>query len=112
MSGIFAQPSFVEFWHELENGPHAAVHGSISGDMISMCSPNDPIFFLHHAQVDRLWWLWQQADLEVRGMEYESGLDWMPPVGLDDRLQMKGLAKDVRVRDVMSTTAGGLCYGY
>lgn len=22
-------------------------------------SPNDPIFWVHHAEIDRLWWLWQ-----------------------------------------------------
>ena len=27
--------------------------------MAMMSSPQDPIFFLHHANVDRLWALWQ-----------------------------------------------------
>jgi len=25
-------------------------------------SPGDPIFFLHHAWLDRLWWTWQSQD--------------------------------------------------
>ena len=29
-------------------------------------SPGDPIFFLHHAQIDRLWTLWQKRDLKTR----------------------------------------------
>lgn len=29
-------------------------------------SPGDPVFFLHHANVDRLWWQWQQANLTAR----------------------------------------------
>lgn len=29
-------------------------------------SPGDPVFFLHHANLDRLWWQWQQANLTAR----------------------------------------------
>ena len=29
-------------------------------------SPGDPIFFLHHAWLDRLWWLWQSAAPDTR----------------------------------------------
>lgn len=28
--------------------------------MLPGTSPNDPVFFLHHCNVDRLWWQWQQ----------------------------------------------------
>jgi len=31
----------------------------VGGHMLAMTSPNDPIFFLHHANVDRLWAKWQ-----------------------------------------------------
>jgi tyrosinase len=43
---------------------HGQGHEYIGGDMNGGSpSPNDPIFFLHHAQVDRLWAAWQQANL-------------------------------------------------
>ena len=29
--------------------------------MQRMTSPNDPVFFLHHCNIDRLWALWQQS---------------------------------------------------
>jgi tyrosinase len=41
------------------NGPHGSVHGAISGNMGFVSSAaQDPIFWVHHAQVDRLWNLW------------------------------------------------------
>ena len=42
------------------NGMHNGIHGWVSGDMAAMTSPNDPIFFMHHAQIDRIWAIWQR----------------------------------------------------
>lgn len=46
-----------------ENGSqlHNRVHIWVGGDMGPGTSPNDPVFFLHHCNVDRLWALWQYA---------------------------------------------------
>lgn len=48
---------------------HGLGHLYISGDMGSGgAPPNDPMFFLHHANVDRLWAMWQdnnRADAET-----------------------------------------------
>jgi len=42
-----------------EGTPHAAVHVSIGGWMGSVpTAAQDPIFYLHHANIDRLWNLW------------------------------------------------------
>ena len=38
-----------------ESAPHIPVHNLIGNVMATMQSPNDPIFYLHHANVDRLW---------------------------------------------------------
>jgi tyrosinase len=42
----------------LEAGPHNLVHSRIDGDMGQMISPRDPIFWLHHCNIDRLWAHW------------------------------------------------------
>src|SRR5262245_15068576 len=53
----------------LESQPHNNVHGAIGGGggafMVSFYSPVDPIFFLHHGNLDRLWdvWVHRQAAL-------------------------------------------------
>ena len=43
------------------NGPqlHNRVHVWVGGSMLINTSPNDPVFFLHHCNVDRIWALWQ-----------------------------------------------------
>ena len=41
------------------NGLHNRIHRIIGGDMGRAYSPFDPLFFLHHANVDRLWAEWQ-----------------------------------------------------
>lgn len=41
------------------NGPHGSVHITVGGNMSGLSSAaRDPIFYLHHSQVDRLWNLW------------------------------------------------------
>lgn len=41
---------------------HNRVHVWVGGDMSPGTSPNDPVFFLHHCNVDRLWAQWQAAN--------------------------------------------------
>ncbi len=76
----------------------------------------DPVFFLHHTQVDRLWWLWQKADFANRAYEY-SGVKLQISgqifkAALNDTMLMLGMAKDLPVRDIMTTETELLCYGY
>lgn len=45
---------------ELEGPLHGGGHNWVGGDMSNaMISPNDPIFWCHHAQIDRIWSAWQ-----------------------------------------------------
>ena len=46
----------------LEGSLHNPVHGDVGGQMNAFFSPLDPIFWLHHANVDRLWTLWQRCN--------------------------------------------------
>lgn len=40
---------------------HNRVHLWVGGSMAPMTSPNDPVFFLHHCFVDKVWADWQAA---------------------------------------------------
>ena len=52
---------YYPFTQALEFEPHNRGHNWIGGDMANVqMSPNDPAFWFHHAQVDRIWAKWQE----------------------------------------------------
>ena len=81
--------------------------------LLTLVSP-DPVFFLHHTQLDRLWWLWQQADIQKRRTEYlgKASRDSVHFASLEDSIPMGGLSTDIKVRDIMVTEMESLCYRY
>ena len=54
-----AQTDFTNFTSLLQ-GIHNSVHVWVGGSMGSVpTAPADPIFWMHHCNIDRLWWVWQ-----------------------------------------------------
>ncbi|MCJ1352127.1 MAG: hypothetical protein MMC33_002111 [Icmadophila ericetorum] len=46
---------------------HAGGHGYVGDDMGDLfSSPNDPVFYMHHAMLDRVWTIWQSVDPATR----------------------------------------------
>jgi tyrosinase len=45
----------------LESQPHNPIHDLIGGIVDTMQAPIDPIFWLHHSNIDRLWSAWVAA---------------------------------------------------
>ncbi|KXN74971.1 Di-copper centre-containing protein, partial [Conidiobolus coronatus NRRL 28638] len=102
---ITKNTNYHEFRQDLEYNPHAIVHDNLShiwGDMNKMVTPNDPLFFMHHVMVDKIWWEWQQRDPK-RLTEY-SGYG----ATINDSLWRM----DVNVGQVMDTTSDGSCFTY
>lgn len=106
-----------------EIGVHGGGHYSIGGDPGAdfLTSPAEPAFYLHHANVDRLWWEWQQLSPAERtyGPKALMGTGTLlnsppsPNVTYDDTMNLGFVTDKVyKVRDVMSTTAGPFCYVY
>ena len=71
LSGTGAH-KFYHFWMALEMGSviisgtqrrvgptHNTAHNYIGGHMSTGASPNDPIFWMHHCYIDRIWAHWQ-----------------------------------------------------
>ena len=56
---VLAIGTFTPFVNGLD-GPHGRVHNWCFGTMSNInFSPADPLFWLHHAEVDRMWSRWQ-----------------------------------------------------
>lgn len=48
------------FRAQVQYSVHNSVHRYVGGTMVNMTSPNDPVFWLNHCNVDRLWGNWQR----------------------------------------------------
>src|SRR5690242_7100494 len=58
----FQRGSGNAFESKLETAPHNPVHNLIGGAMGDVAiSPRDPLFWVHHANIDRLWLAWFEA---------------------------------------------------
>jgi tyrosinase len=63
----------------LESQPHDNVHGAMGGGgpafMVQFYSPVDPIFFLHHGNLDRLWDVWTRRQTALGRPALPQGAD-------------------------------------
>ena len=61
VTSAMAKTSYGDFTAPI-NGIHGAVHIWVGGTMSdASVSPADPVFWLHHANLDRLWWVWYNS---------------------------------------------------
>jgi len=78
-SGMTAQHSQRGRKGVLESQPHDNVHVSLGGAnggfMMDMLSPVDPLFWLHHANVDRLWDVWTRRRQKAGKPAVPEGAD-------------------------------------
>lgn len=83
----------------------------------------DPVFFLLHGQVDRLWAAWQAHDRANAhaiggGLTQDlAGLDQFPagkgvPVTADTIIDLSKLGPNTPISELFDTTGGYLCYTY
>ncbi|KAK8118461.1 uncharacterized protein PG998_003087 [Apiospora kogelbergensis] len=104
---------------------HPAGHWGVGGLYGTMtdtyASPADPIFFLHHSNVDRAWWSWQTRDLARREKDMSGPLvmfDYANVLGGNATLDTPvwvGLGDgrvELKVKDLMHIQKGPLCYTY
>ncbi|KAF2458395.1 hypothetical protein BDY21DRAFT_342393 [Lineolata rhizophorae] len=104
--------------YSFHTGGHYTIWGDPGGDFL--VSPGDPMFWLHHGQVDRHWWIWQNQDPEARVQQYEGPTVMMDPSSPEGKLtDVQELAHTapqglgvLTSGDLVSTTAGPLCYVY
>lgn len=80
-------------------------------------SPGDPLFFLHHAQIDRLWTLWQSRDPKTRQYAIDGpgsalGYPPTPDPTIETKIDLGKLGKAAPIKEFMDTRRGRFCYGY
>lgn len=98
-----------EGW-EPASGLHNRVHLWVGGSMLPGTSPNDPVFFLHHCNCDRIWALWQVCHPGVPYAPADSVAD--APVGhrLNDRMFPWTTSSNRRISDLLDISALGYSY--
>ena len=75
VDSIDAQLTYSGFTFALEHNAHNDVHNWCNGTISSLpTAPEDPMFWLLHANVDRLWNLWQVAH---DGVPLLKAMDWI-----------------------------------
>ncbi|KAJ1326052.1 tyrosinase [Microdochium nivale] len=114
MKAVHQFDNYFRMSEMLEGLPHAQVHQVIYGDMGPATSPNEPLFMLHHANVDRAWARWQGRN-ETRLADYMGFNDRNLTIraSINDPMPVKELAViNPIVKEYMDTLAGPLCYTY
>ncbi|KAG8925503.1 hypothetical protein FRC03_004642 [Tulasnella sp. 419] len=86
-------------------------------------APNDPVFFLLHNNIDRIWQKWKDYDpantyaigggTQKNITLYETNPQGLPPeVQVTDSLMTNGLAPNVTISDLLTTKGGYTCYEF
>ncbi|KAF2634875.1 Di-copper centre-containing protein [Massarina eburnea CBS 473.64] len=73
--------TFNDFWPCIEENPHDGLHQGMGGLMRYFGSPGDPLFYLHHTYMDKVWWQWQSAAPSSRLFDIsgQNALYTLPP---------------------------------
>ncbi|KAJ7069537.1 Di-copper centre-containing protein [Mycena amicta] len=122
-------------------GAHGAVHLMMGGDLGGACPGNapagcvggptfsanvEPLFWMHHAMVDKMWYDWQNANAanknaffggSVQAIENATHYNEFPNgaapfFSINNTMPSDGLFPEPTIASVLSTTGGSLCYVY
>jgi len=84
---------------------HNRVHIYVGGTMKFAWSPNDPVFLLHHAYVDRLWVLWESHQRQINKALTPNEILYLPrsggPIGHNLHDTMYPFQPAIQVIDVL-----------
>lgn len=104
---------------DLYNSPAGTTVVIFCGSLPEFKGFADPVFYMHHANLDRVWWSWQSKNLSARLVDISGPinlLDYTNTLGgnvtLDFPLSVGVNAKNVTIRDVMDIRGDVLCYEY
>jgi tyrosinase len=114
--GLMAVDSKPNAPHDMHNRVHLWVGGvwdfkkkpaPIQGTMSLNSSPNDPVFWLHHANIDRLWSQWEQ----IHGKQYQPVSGARRGQNLNDTMwPYRSVGDETRIRDLLDDQKLGYAY--
>ncbi|GMG83405.1 hypothetical protein LNKW23_26180 [Paralimibaculum aggregatum] len=90
----------------LESNPHNRVHMIIGAHMPTMTSPRDPIFLMHHGNVDRIWALWN-----AQGGSNTRNRFWTDMVFNNNFMILDGRVYSERVAELQVPESLGFSFG-
>ncbi|KAJ3235055.1 hypothetical protein HDU81_000873 [Chytriomyces hyalinus] len=114
------------FYPQVYLGPHSAVHNGIGGDFGNPpAAGNDPLFFIHHAMLDKVWNDWQDENPQFAN-SYSGNLeaddsndtdaqvmDFLADLPRDGPTNGRTLIPEIRVQETLWSDGGGwFCYIY
>ena len=94
--------TFTGFQTLLEGAVHGGTHNAVGGDMAGSASPTDPLFWLHHAFMDKIWSDWQTSK---NGKNPPS-----PSLALKPTNMETGVPFSVKISSLFDITALGYSY--
>ncbi|KAJ2162096.1 hypothetical protein GGF46_000971 [Coemansia sp. RSA 552] len=92
----------------IEFSLHGAIHLALGGDMVATYSPNDFVFWLHHANIDRLWFVWQMQNPNQNFWSMDGQDTAKKAIGLNSALPYYG---DIII-NTMYPSRNGMCFSY
>ncbi|KXH55860.1 hypothetical protein CSAL01_08222 [Colletotrichum salicis] len=132
-----ALEDYVNLNNCLGASTHTGGHYAIGGTMDEpSLSPGDPLFFLHHTNLDRLWWQWQAQNesrlTDIGGNNVAQGFFWssvrpsslgvnafLPyfndngnETTLDHVMSMADIAENITIAEVMDIKSDIICIEY
>lgn len=96
-----------------EGGAHAWGHNGIGSVMQdTYASPADPVFFLHHAFIDRNFRIWQNNGGNARVTQISGSDSQGNQLRMDTTVNVYDFRPTVRISDILNTVSSTLCYRY
>jgi tyrosinase len=126
---VLDQPNYRAFARKVEGEPtfavpnihgsgHFGVGGALGTAGSAENSPGEPVFYLHHGNIDHIFWTWQQKDLKNRLHDVDGNIvpqEWNGAGGnvtLDFQVGLGKLAPNVPLKDLLDAQGKLLCYTY
>ncbi|KAH8429314.1 tyrosinase family protein [Aspergillus melleus] len=124
---VTSQPDYTSFARAIENIPsfeepniHGGAHFGVGGILGTLGdpaeSPGDPLFFLHHGNLDRVLWEWQRKELPARYHDVGGPIIPMDYGGVNVTLEFEvnigKLAPNATLEQLLGIQGDVLCYDY